>query len=169
MIINPYIDILKEAAQFLDARLSKLDHNAEGSDDPDQSGEYDSAEYITGLGFIACQQYMACAFAGKGINKRIALDLGPKHRCGVTFAALVNAAANYWKHCTEWEGPNVDRVRVEQTSQPLQRLGVNIEQSYALVNILHEILRPHPPRFLHLVPFLERWHDAVLSNHAGRL
>ena len=99
----------------------------------------------------------------------MALDLGPKHRCGKTFAALVNAAANHWKHCTEWDGPKVNRARVDKTLQSLQCLGVNLEQSYVLANALHEILRPHPTRFKQLMLFLERWRDDVQSNHAARL
>ena len=168
MIVDPYIDVLQGAARSLDTQLSKLDRDAQRVEDPDMSGQYEAAEYLTGLGFVACQQYMTCAFAGKGIKKRVALDLGPKHRCGETFAALVNAAANHWKHCTEWDGPKVDRARADQTSESLRCLGINVEQSYVLANALHEILRPHPARFRHLIPFLEQWRDDVQSNHEAR-
>ena len=78
--------------------------NAQCSEDP-YAGEYDGAEYTIGLGFVACQQYMTCVFADKSIDKRAVLELGPRHACGVTYAALVNAAANTWKHYANGSAP----------------------------------------------------------------
>jgi hypothetical protein len=165
---DAYLDLLMDAVRLFDAQLSKLEREADRSKDPDMSGHLDRMEYVTGLGFVACQQYMTGSFARKNINRRAALDLGPKHRCGVTFAALVNAAANHWKHHTEWDEQKGANLRAEQTAVPLETLGVNLRQPYVLANILHELLRPHASRFQQLIPFLTRWRDEVLDTDANQ-
>ena len=168
LVDDAYLNLLKEAASFLDGQLIRLEAEARISEDPDTSGQYDRLEYVTGLGFVACQQYMIGAFARKKINKQTALDLGPKHRCGETFASLVNAAANYWKHREEWGGSNGGNRRADQTARLLRSLGLNLEQSYVIANALYELLRPHAARFERLIPFLTRWRNDVLEENAAK-
>ena len=168
MVDDAYLSLLKEAANFLDGQLARLEGEARTGEDPDRFGQYDRLEYLTGLGFVACQQYMIGAFARKKINKQTALDLGPKHRCGETFASLVNAAANYWKHREEWGGSNGGNPRADQTTRRLRSLGLDLEQSYVIANVLYELLRPHAARFERLIPFLTRWRDDVLEKNAAK-
>jgi hypothetical protein len=99
---------------------------------------------------------------------KTALDFGPKHRCGETFASLVHAVANYWKHREEWSSPNGGNPRAVQTARPLISLGLNLEQPYIIANALYELLRPHPARFDRLIPFLTRWRDDVLAKSAAK-
>ncbi len=168
VVDDAYLNLLREAANFLDGQLTRLEAEARTSEDPDRLGQYDRLEYVTGLGFAACQQYMIGAFARKKINKQTALDLGPKHRCGETFASLVNGVANYWKHREEWGSWDGGNSRADQTARPLRSLGLNLEQSYVIANALYELLRPHPARFERLIPFLTRWRDDVLEKNATK-
>src|SRR5689334_3196376 len=125
MFIDPFVDSLRDAAQFIDAQIVKYNAEARRSEDADMRGTYDAGDYVIGLGFVACQQYLTCVFAGRLIDKRAAMELGPQHACGVTYAMLVNAAANYWKHCSEWGGQDGERYRAGLTAEPLRQLGVD--------------------------------------------
>ncbi len=52
--------------------------------------------------------------ADLNIKKSRALAFGPKHRSGRTIAAIVNSAANFWKHRDEWKLEG-NQARREQT------------------------------------------------------
>ena len=94
-------EFLESAVDLVDAQLDRIDLEVLESTDPDSFGVFDRAEYLTGLGFAACQTYLA-ATIGRRVDHARALELGPMHVCGRPIAALVNAAANHWKHSPEW-------------------------------------------------------------------
>ena len=75
-------------------------------------------------------------------------------------AQLINAAANHWKHAAEWSF-DMPTAQAKQTIEVISSLGVGTNDSYAVANMLHEILTPHPARFANLIPFLTQWRDAL--------
>src|ERR1700735_1235113 len=97
------LDFLKDFFTFLDEKLEDLQRRIEESPDPDQMGLIDDGEYLAGLGFVACQRYLSSTFGPKNIEKKDALDIGPKHIGGRTYARFLHSAANYWKHADEWD------------------------------------------------------------------
>lgn len=156
-------NFLKDATALVDARIEQLFKKAHVSPDPDALGVYDSLEYFIGFGFIACQTYSTCIISYLEVDRTAALDLPPKHRNGETMISLVNAAANYWKHSSEWlydEPP-----RIAKTSLTLiESLGIETTLGYyPLGNVLHRILEPHPVRFGNLLPFLTQWRDFCID------
>lgn len=158
------LSFLREAARLVDARLQFLDEDAAESEDPDQFGIYDSATYITGFGFVACQTYMAACIARTRLRKCDALDLGPRHSCGQSVACLVNALANYWKHFPEWAAPLSSQA--QQTIDTISTLHQGVmPSSYVVANSLHTLLHPNERRIESLIPLLEQW-NAVLSKAA---
>jgi hypothetical protein len=94
--------LLGDATGLVDGRLAELNLEFRRSSDPDSDGILDRLEYISGFGFVACQAYITAHIGYTKTPKKRALEVGPIHRCGVSCVALVNAAANHWKHEPEW-------------------------------------------------------------------
>jgi len=63
---------------------------------------FDDYEHVVGMACVACQHYIGMRCAESGVCKRSALDLPPKHKTGIPIVSIINAAANYWKHHSEW-------------------------------------------------------------------
>ncbi len=103
MILDLDLTLLEEIVTILDANLERLERETHRSEDPDANGLFDRLEYVSGLGFAACQNYIAACAGRSALRKADALQLGPKHRSGEPMVALVNAAANYWKHSPDWD------------------------------------------------------------------
>ena len=150
---------LNDAAVFVDSKLELLDERAKQSRDPDSDGIYDRAEYLAGLGLVACQAYITESISMSNLDRGLALSLGPQHGSGQSIAALVNAVANYWKHMPEWSAP-LSR-RAQATADVVSVLGVDVDSSYVVVNALAEIVRPHQPRVRHVVPLLSLWRQSL--------
>ena len=162
MIFDFDLNFLNDAATLIDARLEFLEGETIASSDPDAFGIFDEMEYITGFGFVACQTY-ATAVVIRGMfkgKKHDALTLGPKHRTGRSFIQLINAAANHWKHSPEWSF-DTPSAQAKQTIEVISSLGIDINRSYPIGNMLHELLAPHPARIRNLIPFLTQWRDLL--------
>ena len=160
MIIDHDLDFLKDAIALFDANLDRLEKRIRTHRDPSTFGFFDQVEYITGLGFVACQTYATAKRSQRTLLKDEALAIGPKHRRGLPIIVLVNAAANYWKHSLEWS-LDVPKKPTQRTIEIIASLGVDPESPYPVTNTLHEVLAPHPARFENLVPFLTQWRDGL--------
>ncbi len=164
------LDFLKMSMELIDERLDYLDNERVQCLDPDSLGVFDRLEYVTGLGFVACQTYVTahCSrskFQGK---KYKALALGSKHTTGLSMIQLINAAANHWKHSSEWS-PEKPATAVKQTLDVISSLDVDLN-CYPVANMLYEMLTPQPARFANLLPFLVAWRDELYSStHTFRL
>lgn len=154
------LEFLSEAARFLDGQLERIHREASGCDDSDVFGHFDRYEYVTGLGFVACQQYVTAILNQQRVARHPALDVGPVHRSGVPMVALINAAANLWKHGSEWK-EHPENPRAEQAMSILREAGLDLDQSYVLTNVLAVLLSPLPHRFVRLLPFLEQWREQL--------
>jgi hypothetical protein len=163
MIKDFDLDFLRDAANLVDGRLETLGRKAESSPNPDSFGIYDEVEYITGFGFVACQTYITATIGRIGMEKREALDLGPRHRTGSPFVALLNACANHWKHSAEWRDQELRRD-TRRTLKTIASLGVDTDGSYPIANALYHLLAPHPTRFAPVLPFLVQWRDTVRAK-----
>lgn len=156
------LNFLKDALHLVDGRIDQLEIRAESEDNPDQEGSLDNLNYFAGFGFVACQVYFSWHISHANLRRRDALDRAPIHRCGVSIVALINAAANMWKHDSEWWNTYQSRdlgVDARRTMETLQTLGVDPRGQFAAANCLWEIAKPHSARFASLVPFLERWKE----------
>ncbi len=157
MVFDFDLEFLKEVAHLVDAHLARLDGKSMTSDDPDQFGVLDRIEYVLGFGFVASQQYITAICSMNRICKSKALDCGPSHHCGKSTAAIVNAAANYWKHASEWTGDDKE----QNTRATLSKLGVDVDEHYVLTAVLHKLLPQLPFQFDQMLPSLVSWRDEV--------
>ncbi len=114
----------------------------------------DDSEFEVGVGFVVCQKFLTSVYGLYRLDKKIALNVGPRHSERYTKAQLVNHAANYWKHRDEWDQGENDR-RQSVIEEALKSVGV--DQSFdPLMGVLTEI-SSKKPRFESLVDELEAW------------
>lgn len=165
MLIDFDLDFLRASVTLVDASLERLDEEAHSSPDPDAFGVFDELEYVTGLGFVACQTYATSVASRSQFKnkKREALALGPKHPTGRSMAQLINAAANHWKHSPEWS-LDTPTTQARQTLEVISSLGVDINSSYPIAKMLYIMLSPQSARVANLIPFLIQWRDALFSE-----
>jgi hypothetical protein len=171
-ILDGDLDFLKDLVTLLDSRLDKVQQAIDSSFDPDQMGDFADFEYIAGMGFIACQRYLASTYGPHGISKDIAMETGPRHTGGETIARIINAGANFWKHSDEWDlHSTVGRNRSGLKKNQLETIQV-IETvtpwaDYTCADLLAALVAPAEPRLKCLLPQLEAWRDALDSAHVG--
>ena len=160
-VLDYDLDFLKDLADFLDGRLEAVALGASRCPDPDAFGFFDTAEYIAGVGFIACQLYLAATYGSVRLGKAEALRLGPAFRSGTPVVALINHAANFAKHSPEWSSPQA-RSAGQRTLDGLGELDLSEAQSmYPLTSVLTVLVAPKPARFRSLIPVLESWRDVL--------
>lgn len=160
------IESLKNILQVLDNQLEMLEQDAADCEDPDSFGIYDRTEATIGLGFVACQKYIAATYGCLKIPKEKALPVGPKHQSGMYIAEIVSHAANFWKHHDEWQIEGKPNMK---TVSAIEKLGLKITASYLLSNVLTSAVNPEPCRLTPVISLLEVWRDALRVNAAGEL
>ena len=160
VLIHYDLELLKELVQLIDRQIEKNCQLCSDVDDPDSLGYFDSAENITGLGFVACQTFMSSVCGNLGVNKGKALASGPSHSSGNTKAQIVNHAANYWKHNNEWDEGKRDKQR-EVIEKAFESVGCSVNQDCPLSGVLYEISLPGQARFQSILGALEVWKDEL--------
>jgi len=165
MFVDFDLDLLKQLVPVLDQHLVVMYQEAAQEEDLDSFGYYDNAEHITGLGFVACQAYLSSVCAFYRIEKGKALSVGVKHSCGRTKVQIINDAANYWKHNSEWSFEKSDKRRnnIEKT---FESIGFPVSTDYPLGNILAVIVSPEKAAFKPIIPILESWRDELQGKAA---
>jgi hypothetical protein len=167
-IFDADLHLLQDLFAVLDPRLERIQVGITTSFDPDAMGHFDEAEYLCGMGFIACQRYLAATFGSSGISKEKALALGPVHTGGEPIARILNAAANYWKHIEEWD-PHSAILHDQQALQPNQLATIRTIETvaawddYTCANLLASLTAPNEPRLHHLLPLLEAWRNQLAA------
>ena len=133
-------------------------------------GFFDEAEYLAGIGFVACQRYLASTYGQHNTQKDAALKLGPQHDGGEPIARVLNAAANYWKHVDEWDtSATITRDAEKLKGQQLRTIRI-IETvtpwcDYTCANLLGELTTES--RFTDLIPTLEAWRGQLDATCVG--
>ncbi len=178
------LDLLRVILTLLDSPLDDLQRRIKLCHDPVSSGLCDQAEYLVGTGFIVCQRYLSSTYGCNGVAKEHALSIGPYHKGGKTLASLLNAAANYWKHESEWPIATFEEAAGEKTMVAVSMHDTNaltdharktilaIEtatswSNYTCANLLFELTGPDF-RLTSLIPILEDWRQQLDSTRIGQ-
>jgi hypothetical protein len=145
----------------LDAQLKGIEDDVKNWDykkypDPDSCGVFDFAEALAGMGFVACQWFLASTHGWYQVDKLSALKLGPRHSSGITIAEIINHGANYWKHNDEWH-VGKKKKDAERIIEAFAKLGVNHKDDYPLTNLLVKINPKQEEQFAPVIPELEKW------------
>lgn len=162
-VIDYDLQLFVDVATVLDRHISLVSDESIEADMADQMGLFDRAEHACGLGFVACQAYLASTYSDLRIAKSAALSVGPDHRYGGKAVAIVNAAANFWKHHQEWQMAP-DHPGRKRTQESFDSIGFPVDSEYPLSGVLTELVVPREPRLLALVPILEAWRDELASS-----
>ena len=160
VLIQYDLELLKELVQLIDQQIEKICQLCSEVDDPDSFGYFDRAEHVTGLGFVACQTFMSSVCGNLGVSKTKALAIGPSHSSGNTKAEIINHAANYWKHNSEWNLSKKDK-RHENIEKAFKSIGFPIHLDYPLSGVLAELSLPGEARFQSVLGALDVWKDEL--------
>ena len=167
MIIDFDLEFLQDSSALVDSLLARVERLASNAN-VDPEAIHARIEYLTGRGFVSCQEYIIRVRVREGVLHKYAMSFGPVHSCGVPVAKIVHEAGIYQKHHSAWEGANAERFG-KATRETLMRLGVDIGQPYVMTHVLVDLLSSLPQRFESLIPFLQQWRDALLrSKHVPR-
>ena len=94
------------------------------------------------------------------VEKANAFSVGPCHKSGQRIAAIINHAANYWKHKEEWP---LDKspARKNRIRDAFDGLGFSVDSEYPLSGVLTEVVAPDAAAFTPLVAKLANWRDEL--------
>ncbi len=135
-------------------------HSCFDPKDPEGTSDvFDPMEHLAGVGMVAAQRYLASVCNWLSISKDDAMKWGPQKK-GVAVAAIVNAAANYWKHVEDGDGAIHATTRV-----PLEQIGVSLESGFCVSNALYECGYKH---LSEVMQDLLTWRDAVIEEAKKR-
>lgn len=152
--------LAKELVDTIDKRIEEIIEQCNAVDDPDTLGYFDSAEHVTGLGFVVLQSYITAVYGNIGISKKYALSVGPKHEGGYTIVKIVNDAANYWKHNNEWRYDRSDK-RKELIESTFDGIGFPVGIEYPLSGILTELSVLKFASFNAVFEKLQEWSNEI--------
>ena len=154
--LDAQLESLGELIGMIDQELDAICQKSTQVGDADSFGYFDSAEHVTGLGFVACQTYMATVYGYMKIEKQIALSAGPCHPGGHSKVQIINHAANYWKHNNEWV---LDRsaARRQVIEKAFDSVGFPVGTDYPLSGVLTEVASPESAGFQPVLHILRLW------------
>lgn len=153
------LQLLSELLSLLDNKIIEINKLISSANDPESDGLLDRCEYFFGVGIVAIQQYLMDTLTLTGIEKQQALSLGPAYSEQLTFVAVLNAAANWWKHSAEWNpdsSPRKDALRTQQIIADVAN-----SNNYELSNVLAGLLHTSEVTLCSLLPNLVLWRSAV--------
>ncbi|APW61641.1 hypothetical protein [Paludisphaera borealis] len=157
------LNLLSELLEVIDRQLEVVLSGCDDFEEADQLGYFDRVEHAVGLGFVASQAYLTSTYGSLGIKKTAALSVGPRHREGQTIVAIINHAANFWKHRDEWILDN--GVERQKTVRNLfEAIGCPVDQGYPLSCMLTKLADPSPASFRPLVSLLAQWRDKLRES-----
>ena len=127
---------------------------------------FEIIEHIVGLGFVVLQQYMTVVYGDFKKDKKDALSKEPKHESGNTFAKIVDASADYWKHNGQWP---LDTPRNRKGKEDIEAIfetisinsPVSVNDYYPLVNILFELSHTENRRFNAVFKKILEWRNEL--------
>ena len=112
------------------------------------------------------QQYITVVRGDLKKEKKDALSKEPKHENGNTFAKIVDASADYWKHNGEWP-LDTDRNRKgkEDIEAIFETISINspisVNDDYPLGNILFELSRTEKKQFNAVFKKIQEWRNEL--------
>lgn len=151
--------MLTELLGLLDTKLSEIHRLISASVDPDSEGLCDKGEYFIGVGFVAIQQYLTDTLLFTGVDRVAAFALGPTHSSNISSINLINSAANWWKHESEWVNAGTVPKNGQRTYDHIAEVAPS--NGYELSNTLAAICGSENLSLSSLIPLLIEWRAAV--------
>lgn len=161
---DPNLHLLLGLLKTLDQKIVEITELILDSPDPESDGLTDNGEYFIGAGFVLIQQYLTDTLTLTGISKRTAFELGPRYSKEHSVVMIINAAANWWKHESEWIGnhPNKQSQLTREVIMSITEYALD----YPLSNVLSKLLQTSNITLSALKPKLIHWRKAIDENRA---
>jgi hypothetical protein len=154
------LNLLEQLLKVVDEEIAKVDADFDSDPDPDGSGLLQCGDGLYGLGFVACQQYLNVTYKDLAFptDRQKSIQGGPKFSATLSYAQVVDAAANFWKHNGEWDGSDRREKKTRNVLEAVFPSG----KDYLMANLLHELLgKPKVTRLCDVVPWLAKWRDEL--------
>lgn len=153
---------------LLDIELSQINAAIVLSQDPESDGLCDAGEYFIGSGFVAVQRYLTAARSACGVSVADAFIVPPMLIGGLSFAAAINAAANYWKHMEEWI-VTLNKSDESDLHRSAQRTLEQIEtvtpwEDYTCANLLAVLVKGQELELSNLLPEISQWRHNLITG-----
>lgn len=147
----------------LDASLAPIHDQNKAHDIWEVESICEQGEYLIGVGFCAMQRYLFDVLQDIDIKASDARELGPKSSKGEAVAKLIHAAANYWKHESEWD-IWLDKLRKDSQRTVGTLLRGKESADYPLADLLSELCVNKPLLLVSCLPQLKEWRTAVWQH-----
>ena len=156
--------LTSQLINIIDERIDELISLEEEEEIGEEIFEY--IEHIVGLGFVVLQQYMTVVYGDFKKDKTDALSKKPKHESGNTFAKIVDASADYWKHNGQWPlDTRRNRKGKEDIEAIFETISINspisVNDYYPLVNILSELSHTEKGQFNAVFKKIQEWRNEL--------
>jgi len=161
--------ILDLDRDFMRSQFSLLDSQCELvgkylSEDFENEGDspiVEDWEFLHAIGFVTAQKYLSvsCRVLRMEKQKHKAYALGPRVNSEISCAAVVNAAANHWKHSSEWDFGNLSED-AKRTISTLNKAAVEVPEhgGYVASKVFEKL---GLNKFGDLTPILKQWGEDV--------
>ncbi|WP_297443055.1 hypothetical protein [Acidocella sp.] len=167
-----YVDrdlaLLRKHLSFLDHELAKVNTSIKRSADPESDGWCEAGEYFIGHGFVAIQRYLTVTHTTLKIAKSAALAVPPAAMENLTFAAAINAGANYWKHVEGWI-EDLNNPKKGDLTKNAQKTIDDLEKitdwaDYTCSNLLAYLGDSTELTLSKLLPIIIEWRNNLISQ-----
>lgn len=169
-VVDYEFGLLEKILALLDTELSKVNSAIGEAQDPESEGLFDLGEFLIGSGLVAVQRYLNAARADLGFA-RDAYDRPPMFNQNITTVRAINAIANYWKHCSDWDeierngGDPSERSLSKKTIEDLELLGDLSD--YPCANALAAMSPGKDLALSNLSSVLLEWREGLLVGSAS--
>ena len=153
--------------EYIDSELLKIEVAIDAGYDVDSMGVLDTGEYLIGVGFVAVQQHLNESLITKYLKKNDAFSLGPMHSTNASSISIINAAANWWKHESEWHRLGEVPRSGERTYNTI--MDISNQHEYALSNVLASFSESKKMSFSEsIIPCIEEWSKAIMEDYRSK-
>jgi len=158
------LPILTVFLEYIDTELLKIQDRVDAGYDVSSTGAFDIGEYLIGIGFVAVQQHLNESLMNNYLKKNEAFSLGPIHSTNASSISIINAAANWWKHESEWHRLGEVPRNGERTYNTI--MDISNQRDYALSNVLASFSDSKKLSFSEsIIPCIEEWSNAVMEDY----
>ncbi len=149
---------IRRTIESIELTLKNFEIEITTHPDPDGCGLFDQYEQFLGIGFAIYQTFLSSVHKGDN-NKGEAFQKGPLHSSGKSYAQIINACANYWKHHEEWDKANLKKS-AKITINIFEHLSVDVWSFYPLSQMFC-ILVGQKGSFSELLNYLNCWANEI--------
>jgi hypothetical protein len=158
-------ELLSELMITLDQQWDAVLDDARKADELLTDLYMDRAEYLAGLGLVACQRYIGCTYPQFKLERKKAMGFPPLLPSGQAIAGLLDAGANYWKHAEERHYTQPHRKLHDNTLEAITKAGLSPEDDYVCRDIMELVAGEAPRPFSRVAKALIEWRTKLIQTY----